>query len=561
MNKVKEALFMLEIMLNNGMVFRDLILLLLILVCIIAMAVIRKKRKQEGGVKYIFFIPVIFCLLHVLIFGFNALLLLVYTAAIIMALLFLLRRKKLTYRLLCTLVIILCTLTFGISCFLRNNISLGYVAAFEHTLSDMESDYILSKHKKIDYDVLHDKLLPLFEEAEEAQDPVAYYIAWLNYCYNFYDGHVSASPAINGEKVYNEAKERLAGNDYGLSLITLSGGNTIAILVDEKGEALAQGIHTGTVITKWNGELIENIKEDMEVVYPTTGNFPDKENEEYYKSFFIAGLGGETADITFISEDGIEKNITVQSMGSYTARLDKALSGFQYEKGIKDNLYWDVQEDGHGYLYVYEEMWEGDNDNYDGVREIVADMITKMKAEGVKDLVIDLRNNQGGDDIMGMVIASFFATKDFYYFGDGRIKNDGTYSIIREHNLVANPTWTDIPIAVLVNSNTVSAGDGLAYNLNKLDQVTLMGLSGSCSSFQAVGGMTINSSAYILVSFPIIYQLNEDESIMIDTDENRNSVIDRDIVIPITDEAANMIYEEEIDYELEYAKNYLEGIR
>lgn len=48
---------------------------------------------------------------------------------------------------------------------------------------------------------------------------------------------------------------------------------------------------------------------------------------------------------------------------------------------------------------------------------------------------------------------------------------------------------------------------------------------------------------------------------IIETMFNNGMVFRDDIEIPITEEAVKMIYEEEIDYELEYAKNYLEGFR
>ena len=113
----------------------------------------------------------------------------------------------------------------------------------------------------------------------------------------------------------------------------------------------------------------------------------------------------------------------------------------------------------------------------------------------------------------------------------------------------------DIPIIVLINGQTISAGEALTYNLKKLENVKVAGLTGSNGSASTIGKRIIMPHN-ILISIPTILLLNEKDEIIIDSNEYRYGGIKPDIKIPIDNKTINNIFDDNIDYELEYVLNY-----
>ena len=94
-----------------------------------------------------------------------------------------------------------------------------------------------------------------------------------------------------------------------------------------------------------------------------------------------------------------------------------------------------------------------------------------LKRQGIKSLVIDLRNNGGGLLDEAVDIANFFLPRgETLVTTKGRLKQaDNVYKTLRE------PIDPDIPLAVLVNSVTASASEILAGSLQDLDRAVLVG--------------------------------------------------------------------------------------
>ena len=538
-------------------------LLVVVMIAVIGyMTLIRGKKIEKNRYSLVLFLPAICTLVHILICGFSYILLPLYVSAIIMGVMYCFRKRKWLFRACNAIIVILIICEISVPfLFGKIRVSLSYADAFKQTIEDMEQEYILSELKGIDYDALYEEYLPRFEQADADQDEVAAYIASLQFCYEFKDGHVNAAPLLLKDDLVKEARARLAGNDYGISLLTLSDNQTVAILVDEDSKAYEAGIRDGSVITNWDGKAISEIKGTMQCVYPGLSNFPVKENEEQYKSFFIAGMGDKQVEVTFINEKGEEQQATLSSMGSYAARLNRAIKLFLYSFDA-ENLSWEIQEGGHGYLHLTEELYgtlPAITKDYSRCGEIIEDMIGKMQEAGVKDLIIDMRNNGGGDDCMGMEIMSYFTDESQFYFADGEATADGSYQVIKEYKLQPNRMWGNLPIVLLVNSKCISAGDGFVYNMGQLDNVTIMGMSDTVGSFQATGGGSIMGTHGLCIAYPVVYQLNQDGSIMIDNDTSREAVVKRDMAIPITQETVEQLYGQEQDYELAYVKEYLES--
>ena len=132
------------------------------------------------------------------------------------------------------------------------------------------------------------------------------------------------------------------------------------------------------------------------------------------------------------------------------------------------------------------------------------------------------------------------------------------YHISENQYIYPDGRYKDLPVAVLVNSQCMSAGDGMAKFLGDCDNVTLVGITSSSGVNQNNGGY-IYLTENIVVCYPVFLSLSENGTPLIDTDNTRENNIPLDVKIPITRENAEELFgEDNKDIELEYAIEYLQ---
>lgn len=548
-------------------------------------AVLKRKNKSLKLWRVLCCAPLCLCVLHGVLCRYNGcseIALILYGAtyfeSLVLAVWQFLYAKKHGYRIfavfanaLAIISLLLSVLMSGIYPSVGNYTNKNYKEAFLSSAERMENEYALSDWKEIDYDALQDKVLPMVEEARKNNDKTAYYIALLNYCYYFYDGHVCVETVNEyGEECVDEAKERLAGNDYGFSMFRLDNGKTVAILVDENSRAYASGIREGTQITKWNGVPIDDAIDETECIYPQL-SFPVEENENYLKPMFLAGKGEDGAEVTFVNESTNKKQtVTLYSEQPYSERLDRAIEMFYHkpEDPLSDNYDSKMLSDDCGYLKICSEIPDETQisadslltGEYPQIYDMLESKVEKLHNEGMTKLIIDIRNNVGGSDIISETIVSLFADGKYFGHANGEYIN-GEYISYDERYIEGNGKWSDIDVVVLVNSECGSAGDNLAYNFSKLPNVTVMGITTSQGMDQSTGGMCVLSEGLFSVNYPIGLIMGEDNTPLIDTSPSRQTRVILDEHIKINDEEAEKIFSDpKNDFELEYALNYIEKL-
>lgn len=553
--------------------------LLFILVSVIALtvshAVLVKKKKDLLVWRILCVVPLAAGVLHLafchLRGGWGYTLLFygtMYATVLVVALWQFFAKRKYGYRVMAVFVhlvnavsILVVVSIGGMFPSVHNFTAMEYTEAFEAFLETMQEEYVLSEWKETDYEALEAEILPMVEEAEREQDPAAYDIALMTCCYRFYDGHVQYN--IQDPQCEEEVRERLAGNDYGFSMITLDNGDTVAVLAETDSDAGRAGIHNGTVITKWGGVPIEEAKGEIECIYPDILSFPVAENEAYMQPVFLAGTGEAEQEVAFLDEDGQERTVLLHSLGSYRERLENAISAFYHFDIPEENFSTKMLTEDCGYLRIASEEFTLLSPEMSATGELtpLASMLEEaledMKAEGMTSLIIDLRNNTGGSDETGPVVASMFAKEEYFSHAIGRYE-DGAYIPVSEKTVPANGKFSDVEVVVLVNAQCCSAGDAIAEDLSALPNVTLMGITTSNGVDQGMGGWCFMPECGILIAFPNSMVLDEKDEPRIDTGADRVTRIPLDCRIPLTLEAAEEIFGGGGDYELEYALDYLE---
>ncbi|MDO5154930.1 MAG: S41 family peptidase [Eubacteriales bacterium] len=479
-----------------------------------------KKNKNYKMMCILCALPTVFALVHFFVYGRITLWVFsyLYVEALLPLILLLPGKKKV---LIVMKSLVTFVLTLG-ACFIflinaiaspmvHNFSRDSYTESFQKMLNTMEKEYALSSWKKINYDALLEEYLPRVEEAEKNKNETEYAAIISEVIYRFYDSHVYAD--LDSD-LQCETEDYFCGNDYGLSMIQIDDGSFIAILVEPESEVAKFGIHDGTTILKWDNQDVKDAVSKVEFICPSFA-FPVKGNEDVMKPLYLAGKGGDSIEITFIDDDGNIQNITAKKFeeNTYSDRMIGAYIMLQniYNMDYSNNVSY-MLDDKCGYLRIRKERYDNVKDNVAAVRKgyypeltaLYADLIGDLQNQGMEYLIVDIRNNVGGYDCCAGALTSLFTDEKRHMVAFGYEDEEG-YHIKENQYIFPDGRYKDIPVVALVNSECVSAGDGMAKFLGECDNVTLMG-------FTASGGVNQNNGGYIYltdricVEYPVFFE-------------------------------------------------------
>ena len=434
----------------------------------------------------------------------------------------------------------------------------SYTDSFNKTISILKKEYVLNEHKKIDYDKLYSKYYPLIEQAENENNEQLYYKTMFEFSKNFKDGH------FGFEIYYTTLEETIRrldfandyyNKDYGFGSVLLSDGNIVAILVDENSEAYNKGLRDGMIITKKDNIDIHKV---LDEIITNIGACPVLEDERLLNSFYLFGQGNDEINVSFLNEENEEITITIRATDNTTSKLDELYWKIMYQDYDLENLDTKMLDSNTGYIYVSNEMYSPfkgavgylfDDSSY--LTKVVDEKLQNLINQGMTDLIIDLRVNSGGYFTESAAIASLFTNDSYLVLKDAKYFSN----LYDKSYLRGNGKYSDMKITVLVNSDTASAGDCLAYLLSKNPNVRLVGFTNSNNSAQSVGGVIFLSGGTSVIYYPIYKSYGNDDKIFIDTDFTRMANIKLDYRINITKENIKDIFysDENYDYALNYA--------
>ena len=456
---------------------------------------------------------------------------------------------------LAVVTIPLCSLSKGYRAY-------DYAQDFKDGIKAMEDHYVLSEHKGIDFDALYKEFLPRFEAVNKSQDSLENTIVWTEFCARFNDGHVGFAPETDYETTIAEMYDKVLGNDYGLAPMTMADGRTAAVNVAEDSEAYKAGIRNGTVITSWDGVKPEEIDDEVMKYF----TFADKDNKAFLRTIICGGTGGDSITVGFLDENGNEKTAVLPKLGAYySGRLKDALE--KITGGIETgHLMWEEIDENTSALRLKMMMFDSESMESGEYRVLKNNIITKleeMKAQGKNHVVLDMRDNAGGDGGMVKAIASvFMPVGEHYYCTDalwsdaqGGYATDENGRFIKDvDNYITGEDLWDGKLTIIVNHNSVSAADHFALVMQGMPDVKIIGFTEPNGSAQGVGGLYFDNDSMLGFSGSLLLDENGDVSVDSGADyESGNGV---DILVPFDEEAVKAIFDEGRDYLMEKALEY-----
>ncbi len=443
-----------------------------------------------------------------------------------------------------------------------------YMTEFDEMFSMMRKYYVLTDYKKIDWDGIYEKYSPQVEALETGMDD-----EYAEICFRmsneFNDRHISIIPsnAANEKAVWNVI-DMVCGKDPGFSAVKLEDGRILACCVDEDSDAYRAGMRNGSELTAFDGK---EINEYIDSTEPEFTSFSDRDNLEFFRPIAAFGTENDKAEVTFRDESGKETTAEVTASGKYAERIRQVGRTLFGDTDEYYNLSWRDLGGGTACLVMgdfmndpalFKEMTADKlnemHDKYDyPIIKIRMDHVMKeMKDAGISRLVIDLRNNGGGDVGQCGFIASYFTDEKLFMAAEEYKDHITGKSVVTEplYTDVETKMWDDGEIVLLVGSETASAAEIFARAMSKLPNVTVMGMTDTSGVAMGVGSVCFEREC---VQFPMIRMVDENGDILIDSDTDMQGGLKIDIKLPLDEQAFDDIFIDGKDYMLERAQEYL----
>ncbi len=548
---------MLDVVLNVN------VILCIMFSIIIILFIILKNQKKEQYIFILSMISFIAGIVHFFLYNFHRLEIMlfyfkqIYIIAILIFIISFLRDRKKVFSYLCYILLI-----FSIVCTFRtiylmagadsihNYSYYGYEKSFSRMIDTLENEYPLNDWKNINYSYLRNKYIPMVEDAEKNKDKVLFYETVFMFANEFKDGHVAVS--YKNDDAMDKLNEKYYGKYYGFATIMADNGDIVAIMVDEKSDVYQKGLRNGYIITKKDGKDISDILENEFCL--NIQSYAVNYNEKLSCSTTLFSNGKDSIDISFLNDYGEEITINVKSQDEYNLKYYSPEYYLLYSNDT-NNLDTKMLTDEIGYININSMNYSSfcDTINYifhnNYAKKSLIKKLDQLKKQGMKKLIIDLRDNSGGFLVNSFAFASTFLDKTFVFNTKSIGKITGIYD---NDSIKGTGEYSDIPIIILVNNNTASAADAFTYLLKMNSKVKVVGFMPSNNSCQETGGEVYLSHG-ISVSYPRHKVEMSNGEVFIDTKKDGIERIKLDIKIPITKDNIMEIFDYANDYVLDYA--------
>ncbi len=213
------------------------------------------------------------------------------------------------------------------------------------------------------------------------------------------------------------------------------------------------------------GALIRRINDDTYIAEPYEGNPAEKSGlKAGDKIISIDGkpMHKKSSDDVSTALKG-PKGTAVKVEIERLSEGKKTISITRDEIKIPDVPYFGMVDSETGYVKL--------NSFTQTAAADVESAILKLKKDGMKKLVLDLRDNGGGLLIEAVKIVNFFVPKNTVVVTTkGRVKEEN-----RVYTTLSEPIDTEIPLAVLVDGGSASASEIVAGSLQDLDRAVILG--------------------------------------------------------------------------------------
>jgi C-terminal processing protease CtpA/Prc len=387
--------------------------------------------------------------------------------------------------------------------------------AFDTMFAKVAVEYPFTVEKNIDWQALYDKHAPIVSSARSEAE---LYRALQNFTYDIPDAHVGLD---FNEEVFFEDR----GGSFGMLLAEVSGGPVIVSKVFPGYAADVAGIQAGAEIITWDGQPV---KAALDAVVPYLGPYSTAHSKRLGQLLFLTRMPvGENIKITYKNPNGAAETVSLYAGIEYES-LFEAL-GYSNQYLVELPVEAEILESGIGYIRINTFA-----DDYTLMVRLWERHIQSFVDNEVPALILDMRSNPGGIDLLAMGFASYFFDEAFSVSESLQYSElTGEFEVTGASWVGTGPIFYDGDVAVLIGPNCASACELFA---NALTQESRAIMVGSYPTNGAAGG--VRSGQYILpygisMQFPTVRLQTMDGEVLIEGEGVKPF-----IVVPITAEGA-----------------------
>lgn len=290
----------------------------------------------------------------------------------------------------------------------------------------MQNDSVVTRRTEKKLEMLRELIDEVYLHSEDVSDEELREFLIKGYVSGLGDPYSVYYDKDETESLFESTEGKFGGIGVSITQDYETGAMTF-VNVYEDGAGAEAGFQAGDILYKVDGEDVTG--QDLNNVVAK-----------------IKGEEGSNVEITVFRGDDMEE---------YTATATRKIVEVQ-------TVEHEMKDDGVGYIQIT----EFDDVTYDQFTSALED----LTGQGMTGLVIDLRNNPGGNldtvcDILDLILpeGTILSTKDKNGEGD-------TYTSDEEHKL-------EIPMSVLTNENSASASEIFAGAIQDYGVGTLVGIT------------------------------------------------------------------------------------
>lgn len=393
---------------------------------------------------------------------------------------------------------------------------MSYVDAFETLFAKASIEYPFTAEKNIDWEALHAEFSPRIEDARSDED---FYRVMHDFILRIPDGHVGMT--IDPNIFYEDQ-----GGSFGLLLKELTDGRVIVMQVFPQTPAAVEGIEVGAEITAWNGRPIQ---EAIQLVEPYFGPYSTLHHKRLDQVTFLTRTSpGDTVEISYKNPGASEKTVTMTAEVEYDS-LFAAIDSWN-----ADELLLPVQGEvldpvGIGYVTL-----STFSDDINLMARLWEYYLNGLIDNEIPALIIDLRNNGGGNGGLAMDFAGYFfnetielSERSYYNELTGEFEPIGVPS-----RLEPGPFQYEGDIAVLVGPNCASACEGFAYALTQNNRAVVVGHAPTAGMYGEVGRGQYELPGEYSLQFPTGRPETPNGDLLIE-----GTGVIPDVLVPVTEES------------------------
>jgi carboxyl-terminal processing protease len=437
---------------------------------------------------------------------------------------------------------------------------LGWSAAFSRLCGLLASEYPFTAWKGIDWTAVERDLGPRVAAAEAGHDRRAYYRALRELVWRLRDGHAR----LVGDDGGLERAE--VGGSFGFEAVELDDGRVLASRVAAGGPAARAGLHSGAEVVGWNGLPARDALAAVPVLWSER---PPATREGYrlaQASLLTRAPVGARAVIAYRNRPATAGGAGGDSaMDTRELIADAATPARAPCLGAAGLLFGRTLETrelaaGAGYVRIH---FEVPTLRTPLPGHALRRALARFAADRLPGVIVDVRGNCGGMDAMVPSLvapllreAKLYEIPGVYFPGlrGRRFVPDPRQAIA----VLPRPPLYRGRIAVLIDADTVSAGEAIPLLLEGQPGTAVIGLHATHGSF-GIGLKSVTLPGGLEVVFPHAQSLDGDGRVEVDGDAAGRGGVEPDVRLPLTEDVVDRRYGRGEDPVLEAGVRFVRG--